>query len=274
MTDPVVHPTALVEEGARLGRGVRVGPFCTVGPHVELGDGCELVSHVVMAGHTRVGARTKIFPFASIGHAPQDLKYNDEPSTLTVGADCIIREAVTMNPGTGHGQGTLKTVVGDRCFFLANSHVAHDCRVGNNVVMANGAMLAGHSKIGDFVMLGGGAGVHQFVRIGPHAFVGGMAAVIDDVIPYGMVIGNRARLAGLNIIGLKRRGFSREQIHDLRRAYRLLFAEEGTLVERVEDVAEEFATHPTVHEILDFIRAGGDRSICLPREPAVTMGSG
>jgi len=262
--DAVIHPTALVEEGARLGAGVRIGPFCTVGPHVDLGDGCELVSHVVMAGHTRVGARTRIFPFASIGNAPQDLRYKGEPTTLTIGQDCIIREGVTMNTGTPNGTG--KTIVGDRCFFLAQSHVAHDCRVGDNVVFTNNAMVAGHCKIGDYAIIGGGAGIHQFVRVGPHAFIGGLSGVENDVIPYGMVLGNRAYLAGLNIIGLRRRGFGRDQIHDLRRAYRLLFAQEGTLAERVEDVAEEFSKHPTVHEILDFIRDGGDRAICTPRE--------
>ncbi|HEX2727372.1 MAG TPA: acyl-[acyl-carrier-protein]--UDP-N-acetylglucosamine O-acyltransferase, partial [Beijerinckiaceae bacterium] len=165
-------------------------------------------------------------------------------------------------------QGTMATIVGDRCFFLANSHVAHDCRVGSNVVLTNNVMLTGHCKIGDFAIIGGGAGIHQFVRVGPHAFIGGLSGVENDVIPYGMVLGNRAHLAGLNIVGLRRRGFSREQIHDLRRAYRLLFANEGTLAERVEDVAEEFAKHPIVHEILDFIRDGNDRAICTPRETA------
>lgn len=264
MGETFVHPTAVVEDGARIGAGVRIGPFCIVGQHVRLGDGCELKSHVVVTGHTTIGARTTIFPFAVIGHAPQDLKYAGEPSTLTVGTDCIIREGVTMHPGTGHG--TMKTTIGDRCFFLAYAHVAHDCRVGNNVVMTNNAMIAGHCKIGDFAILGAGAGVHQFARIGPHAFIGGMSAVENDVIPYGMALGNRAYLAGLNIIGLRRRGFSREDIHDLRRAYRLLFANEGTLAERVEDVGEEFAKHPVVHEILDFIRVGSDRSLCTPRE--------
>jgi UDP-N-acetylglucosamine acyltransferase len=271
MAETTIHPTAIVERGARLGQSVRIGPFCLIGPNVELGDGCELLSHVVVTGHTAVGAGTRIFPFASLGHAPQDLTYQGEPTTLTIGPECIIREAVTMNPGTARG--TSKTIVGARCFFLANSHVAHDCRVGDSVVMANNVMLAGHSKIGDFVILGGGAGVHQYVRVGHHAFVGGMAGVENDVIPYGMVLGNRAHLAGLNIIGLRRRGFSREQIHDLRRAYRLLFADEGTLSERVNDVAEEFAKHPTVHEILDFIREGGDRAICTPRDP-VPAGAG
>ena len=265
MTSTYIHPTALVEDGATLGEGCRIGPFCTVGPDVVLGEACELKSHVVVTGRTTVGARTRIYPFASIGHAPQDLKYAGEPSTLTIGVDCTIREGVTMNPGTARG--LMKTVVGERCHFLANSHVAHDCIVGNDVVFSNNVMLAGHCSIQDFVILGGGAGVHQFVRIGQHAFVGGMSAIENDVIPYGMAVGNRAHLAGLNIIGLRRRGFTREQIHDIRRAYRLIFADEGTLAERVDDVAAEFATHPFVHEILDFIKDGKDRAICTPRDP-------
>jgi len=265
MNEVRIHPSAVVEDGARLGSGVTVGPFCIVGADVELGDGCELKSHVAVAGRTSIGPRTRIFPFASIGHAPQDLKYAGEPSTLSVGADCTIREGVTMNPGTAGG--TMKTVVGDRCLFLANSHVAHDCRIGSDVIFSNNVMLAGHCTIEDFVIIGGGAGVHQFVRIGQHAFIGGLSGIENDVIPYGMALGNRAHLAGLNIVGLRRRGFTREQIHDIRRAYRLLFADEGTLAERVEDVAEEFATHPFVHEILDFIREGKERAICTPRDP-------
>jgi UDP-N-acetylglucosamine acyltransferase len=259
-----VHPTAIIEDGAKLGEGVRIGPFSIVGSEVELGDGVELVSHAVVAGKTTIGARTRIFPFASIGHQPQDLKYKGEPSTLAIGADCTIREHVTMNPGTETG--IMKTTVGDRCVFLASSHVAHDCQIGDGVIMSNNVMLAGHCQIGDFAILGGGAGIHQFVRIGAHAFIGGMSAIENDVIPYGMALGNRAYLAGLNIIGLRRRGFTREEIHDLRRAYRLLFANEGTLKERVGDVAEEFAAYPLVHEVLDFIRGGADRAICTPRE--------
>jgi UDP-N-acetylglucosamine acyltransferase len=265
MSETIIHPSAVIEDGAKIGVGARIGPFCMVGSNVTLGEGCELISHVVVAGRTTVGSRTKIYPFASIGHAPQDLKYAGEPSTLEIGADCTIREGVTMNPGTAGG--TMKTIVGDRCLFLANAHVAHDCTVGNNVIFSNNVMLAGHCAIQDYVIIGGGAGVHQFVRIGQHAFIGGMSAIENDVIPYGMAIGNRAHLAGLNIIGLRRRGFTREQIHDIRRAYRLLFADEGTLGERVEDVAAEFATHPFVHEILDFIREGKDRAICTPRDP-------
>ncbi|GJE01967.1 acyl-ACP--UDP-N-acetylglucosamine O-acyltransferase [Methylobacterium isbiliense] len=259
-----IHPSALVEDGAELGRGVTIGPFCHVGPQVSLGDGVDLVSHVVVAGATRIGARTRIFPFASIGHPPQDLKYRGEANRLTVGSDCLIREGVTMNPGTTGGG--LETVVGDGCAFLANSHVGHDCRVGNRVVFSNNVMLAGHCQVGDYAILGGGAAVIQFARVGAHAFVGGLSGLENDLIPYGMAVGNRAHLSGLNIIGLQRRGFSREDIHALRRAYRLLFAQEGTLMERVEDVAEEFEQHPIVQEILAFIREGGKRSVCIPRE--------
>lgn len=264
MNAPIIHPSAVVEPGAQVGDGARIGPFCHVGPDVVLGPGCELVSHVVAAGRTRIGARTKIYPFASIGHPPQDLKYRGEASTLSVGADCLIREGVTMNPGTAGGG--METVVGDRCTFLANAHVGHDCRVGANVIFSNNVMLAGHCSVGDYAILGGGAAVIQFARVGAHAFVGGLSGLENDCIPYGMVLGNRAALSGLNIIGLQRRGFAREDIHALRRAYRLLFAPEGTLLERVEDVAATFASHPAVREILDFIRAGGKRSVCTPRE--------
>jgi UDP-N-acetylglucosamine acyltransferase len=256
---------SVVAPGASLGAGVVVGPFCTVGPDVVLGDGVHLISHAAVAGRTTVGARTRIFPFASIGHEPQDLKFKGEPSTLSIGEDCVFREGVTVNPGTEGGG--LATVIGHRSVFLANSHVAHDCRVGNNVIFSNGVLLAGHCHVDDFVIIGGGTAVHQFVRIGHHAFVAAMSGVGSDIIPYGMAVtGDRAaHLSGLNIVGLRRRGFSREQIHELRRAYRLLFADEGTLKERIEDVAAEFESHPLIHEILDFLRAGGDRSVCLPK---------
>jgi UDP-N-acetylglucosamine acyltransferase len=261
MPSAKVHPTAIVETGAELGEDVEIGPFCVVGPDVRLGRGVKLLSHVVVAGRTSIGARSRLFPFASIGHIPQDLKYKGEPSSLTVGSECLIREGVTMNPGTAGGR--MQTVVGDRCAFLANSHVGHDCHVGNDVVFSNNVMLAGHCNIGDFAILGGGAAVIQFARVGAHAFLGGMSGLENDLIPYGMAVGNRAHLSGLNIIGLQRRGFSREDIHTLRRAYRLLFADEGTLLERLNDVEEEF-DHPIVKEILAFIRAGGKRALCVP----------
>ena len=262
MTNTNIHTTAIISDGAKLGDAVKVGPYCMVGEDVTLGDGVDLISHVVVAGRTTIGARTRIFPFASIGHAPQDLKYAGEPSTLSVGADCQIREGVTLNPGTKGGG--MKTIIGDKCAFLANSHVGHDCRVGNSVIFSNNVMLAGHCDVGDYAILGGGAAVIQFARVGAYAFVGGMTGLEQDLIPYGMALGNRARLSGLNLIGLQRRGFSRTEIRDLRRAYRLLFADEGTLMERVEDVAVEFEEHVIIREIIAFIKQGGKRSLCMP----------
>jgi UDP-N-acetylglucosamine acyltransferase len=259
-----VHPSACVEPGARLGLGVRIGPFCHVGSGAALGDGVELISHVSIAGATTIGARTRIFPFAAIGHEPQDLKYRGEPVTLAIGADCLIREGVTMNPGTEGGGG--KTIVGASCVFLANSHVAHDCRLGESVILSNNVMLAGHCQVGDFAILSGGSAAHQYVRIGAHAFIGGLAGVENDIIPFGIALGNRASLAGLNFVGLKRRGFSHEAIHALRRAYKMLFAPTGTLIERAEDVANAFPEEETVQQMVAFLRAGGDRAICTPRD--------
>jgi UDP-N-acetylglucosamine acyltransferase len=261
-----IHSSAIVEPGAVVGEGAVIGPFCIVGSEARLADGVRLHSHVVVAGRTTIGARTQVYPFTALGHPPQDLKFRGEASELIIGEDCTIREGVTMNPGTAGGG--LVTRVGNHCLFLTQAHVAHDCRVGNNVIFSNGVMVAGHCTIGDFAILSGGSGVHQFVRIGAHAFVGGLSGIENDIIPYGMAIGNRAHLAGLNIVGLKRRGFGRDEIHALRRAYRLLFADEGTLKERVEDVAVEFREHPQVQEVIDFIRSGGDRSICTPRDAA------
>jgi UDP-N-acetylglucosamine acyltransferase len=258
-----IHPSAVVESGARLGADVAIGPFCHVGPQVKIGDGVRLVSHVSLAGDTTIGARTRIFPFASIGHQPQDLKYRGEPVRLIVGEDCLIREGVTMNPGT-EGGGS-ETVVGPRGAFLANAHVAHDCRIGEGVILSNNVMLAGHCHVGEFAILSGGAAAHQFVRIGAHAFIGGLAGVEHDVIPFGMALGNRASLAGLNFIGLKRRGFSHEAIHELRQAYKMLFNGKGTLRERVSDVAETYPDKEAVQQIVAFLRQGGDRAICVPR---------
>jgi UDP-N-acetylglucosamine acyltransferase len=257
-----MHPSAVVEDKAQLAEGCVVGPFCHIGPDVELGRDVHLASHVVLAGRTSVGSRTRIFPFASLGHQPQDLKYRGEASTLSIGEDCLIREGVTMNPGTSAGG--MKTVIGDRCSFLAHAHVGHDCHLGNDVILSNNVMLAGHVSIGDFVILGGGAGVIQFTRIGAHAFVGGLSGLENDLIPYGLAVGNRAALAGLNLVGMKRRGFSREMVKDLRRAYRLLFAPEGTFAERIDDVAEEFSGRPEVQAIIDFLRDSRDRAICMP----------
>lgn len=259
---PNIHPSAVVDPAARIAETAVIGPFCVVGPDVVLGEHVELISHVVVTGRTTVGSGTRIFPFASIGHQPQDLKYHGEPSTLEIGANNQIREYVTMQPGT-EGGGML-TKVGNNCLFMASAHVAHDCILGDNVIMANNATLAGHVMVGDFAFLGGLSAVHQFVRIGRHAMIGGMSGVEADVIPYGMVIGNRAHLNGLNIVGMKRRGFSREDIHTLRNAYRLLFAPEGTLQERVADVEEQYQGNAAVMEVVEFIRAETSRSLCTP----------
>jgi UDP-N-acetylglucosamine acyltransferase len=260
--DVVVHASAVVEPGAQLGTGVKIGPFCHIGQDVDLGANVECLSHVVVAGRTTIGARTRLFPFSSIGHAPQDLKYRGEASSLVIGTDCIIREGVTINPGT-QGGGMI-TSIGDRCAFLANAHVGHDCHIGNDVVLSNNVMIAGHVSIGDFAAFGGGAAVIQFTRVGEHAFLGGLSGLENDLIPYGLALGNRAHLAGLNLIGLKRRGFSREAIADLRRAYRLLFATDGTLQQRIAEVANAFERNKQVEVILDFLNGLGERSVCTP----------
>jgi len=260
---PDIHSTAVVGDGASIGDGVAIGPYCVIGPDVALADGVRLVSHVVVAGRTTIGPNTHIYPFASIGTPPQDMKYKGEPSTLEIGANNIIREQVTMNPGTAGGG--MVTRVGNNCLFMVGAHVAHDCIIGNHVILANNATLGGHVSIGDYAILGGLAAVHQFCRVGRHAMVGGMSGVEQDVIPYGSVIGNRARLAGLNVVGLKRRGFSRAEVATLRKAYRLLFAEEGSMAERLNDATEMYKESQAVMEIVDFIRGESSRSICQPR---------
>ncbi len=258
-----IHPTAVVDDGATLGKNVRIGPYSIIGPDVRIGDGVTLMSHIVIDGRTEIGPNTRIFPFASIGQRPQDLKYKGEPSRLVIGANNVIREYVTMNPGT-EGGGML-TEVGNNCLFMVGAHVAHDCNIANHVILANNATLAGHVAVDDFAILGGLSAVHQFCRIGRHAMIGGMSGVEHDVIPYGSALGDRARLSGLNIIGLKRRGFSRDDVHVLRTAYRLLFAEEGTLSERVADVAEMFGENEAVMDIVEFIGTDSSRAVCQPK---------
>jgi UDP-N-acetylglucosamine acyltransferase len=257
-----IHPTAVVEDGAQIGDNVTIGPFCMVGGEVVLEAGVDLHSHVVVAGRTCIGANSKVFPFAAIGLAPQDLKYQGEPSQLIIGCNNIIREHVTMNPGTEGGG--MVTRIGNNCLFMVGSHVAHDCDIGDNVILVNNATLAGHVQVGEWAILGGLSAVHQYVRIGRHAMVGGMSGVESDVIPYGSVVGNRARLSGLNVVGLKRRNFTRDTIHTLRNAYRLLFAQEGTLAERIDAVAQLFVDTEPVMEIVNFIRVDATRAICQP----------
>lgn len=259
-----IHPSAIVDPAAKLGEGVDIGPFCVVGPDVTLGDGVRLVSHVAVDGRTSIGAESVIYPFASIGHRPQDLKFHGEPSELVIGARNQIREHVTMNPGT-EGGGMI-TRVGDDGLFMMGSHVAHDCVVGDHVIMANNATLGGHVTLGDYVIIGGLSAVRQFVRIGSHAMIGGMSGVENDVIPFGLVMGDRARLAGLNLVGLERRGFKKDDIHALRAAYRMLFGPEGTFAERVDEVGRDFGERALISDVLSFIRAKEARSLCQPRE--------
>ena len=257
-----IHPTAVIEEGASISSGVSIGPFCVVGAHVALGDNVVLKSHVVVDGHTSIGEGTVVYPFASIGTAPQDLKYAGEASTLKIGKNNTIREHVTMNPGTADG--AMETVVGDNGLFMMGSHVAHDCVVGDRVIMANNATLAGHVQVGDNVIIGGLAAVHQFIRIGEHAIIGGMSGVEADVIPYGRVKGERASLAGLNLIGLERRGFGKDVLRDLQKAFKQLFGSEGTLDSRIDTVAAMFSSDETVQQIVAFARTESRFPLCQP----------
>jgi UDP-N-acetylglucosamine acyltransferase len=260
---PQIHPTAILAPGARLADDVVVGPYCVIGEGVSLAAGVSLKSHVVIDGQTTIGERTRIFPFASIGFETQDLKYKGEPSVLEIGHDNTIREHVTINPGT-EGGGML-TRVGNHCLLMVGAHVAHDCRIGDHVILVNNATLGGHVVIEDYAILGGLSAVHQFVRIGRHAMIGGMSGVERDVIPYGLVMGDRARLTGLNIVGMQRRGFSREDIQGLRTAYQFLFSAEGTFNDRVNEAAARFGGIGPVEDIIAFIRADSSRAICQPK---------
>lgn len=257
-----VHPSAVVEPGARLGIGVRIGPFCHVGADVVLDDNVELLSHVSIMGATSVGEGTKIFPMAILGAPPQNARHKGGRTTLTVGRNCTIREGVTMHAGTDTSRGA--TEVGDNGNFLAYAHIAHDCVVGRNVTFANGATLGGHCEIGDNVSIGGLTAVHQFVRIGNNAFIGGCSAVVGDVIPFAIASGNRAKLRGLNIVGLKRSGMPRSEIHVLRRAYRAIFDPSRTVGENIETAKAEFASSPLAMTIIDFLTSRGKRHFAVP----------
>ena len=259
-----VHPTAVIDPSASIGEGCQIGPYCVIGPHVRLGEGVRLHSHVVVDGRTTIGARTQIYPFTSIGQPPQDLKYKGEPSELHIGADNVIREHVTMNPGTEGGG--MVTSIGDRCLFMPGSHVAHDCRIGNNVILANNATLAGHVVLEDYVILGGLSGAQQFVRVGRGAIIGAMAGAKADVIPYGMVMGRPGLLAGLNLVGLKRAGVEAKEIQALLKAYDKLFDSEGTFADRVAAVAETYGGMGTIDALVAFLRAETSRPILQPEE--------
>lgn len=257
-----IHPSAIIDPKAQLGANVKIGPYCVIGPKVTLGDDCELLSHVVIDGNTTIGPRAKIFPFASLGQQPQDLKFHGEDSRLEVGADAMIREYVTMNTGT-EGGGML-TKVGNNFVGLSSVHIGHDCILGDGIIISSATLLAGHCRIDDHVIFGGGAAIHQFARVGRNAFIGGASAVEGDVIPFGLVIGNRAGLVGLNLVGLKRHGFSRERISALRDAYGKIFGPEGALRDRVSAVGVEFADQADVMTIVNFIQSASERPLCLP----------
>ena len=256
-----VHATAIVEDGAELGVDVEVGPYSIVRQHVKIGDRSIIGPHVVLEGFTTLGAENKVFQFASVGSAPQDLKFKNEPSTLIIGARNTVREFVTLQPGTASG--TMTTTIGDNNLFMANSHVAHDCRVGSSNVFANSAALAGHVQIGSRVIVGGLVAIHQFARVGDLAMLAGGSMVSSDVPPYCIGQGDRCVLRGVNTIGLERAGLSEEQVAEVRRAYRHLFSSVGHLKEKAESLSAELAEKPHIKAMLEFIRSSS-RGICQP----------
>jgi UDP-N-acetylglucosamine acyltransferase len=258
-----IDPTARVADGARFGEDVEIGPYCIVGPQVELKNGVRLISHVSVTGVTTIGEGTVVYPFSSLGTPPQSVHYHGGPTQLVIGANCQLRESVTMNTGTENGGGVTK--VGDRGFFMVGAHVGHDCQVGNDVNLANNVVLGGHVEVGDGTFLGGHVAIHQFVRIGEGVMMAGMSAARDDIIPFGFALGQTGALVGLNIVGLRRRGTTRAQMHRLRDAYRSLFFVEGRIGDRVDAVEREFAGDPLVGKVVAFIRAGGKRPLMRPR---------
>jgi UDP-N-acetylglucosamine acyltransferase len=259
-----IDPTARVAAGARIGESVEIGPYCLIGPQVELARGVRLLSHVNVTGVTAIGEGTVVYPYSSLGTPPQSVRYRGGATRLVIGARCELRESVTMNTGTEEGGGITR--VGDRCSFMVGSHVGHDCQVGDDVTLANNVVLGGHVSVGDFTFLGGHVAIHQFVRVGEGVMMAGMSAARDDIIPFGFALGQTGALVGLNIVGLRRRGATKAEMHRIRRAYRSLFFVEGRIAERVDAVAREFPDDPMVGKIIAFIRAGGKRPLMRPRE--------
>ncbi len=262
----MIDPTARIEDGAVIGEGTSIGPYCIIGPNVVIGADCKLIAHVSVAGHTTIAAGCVIHPFAALGGPPQDLSYRGEPTRLEIGEGCTIREGATMNVGTLKGGGLTR--VGARGYFMNNSHVGHDCIVGNDVIFATSATLGGHCEIGDFVYLGGLSAVHQFTRIGRQVMVGGVCGVRNDVIPFGLANGQYASLEGLNIIGMKRRKFTRERLTLVRSFYQKLFHGPGVFADRLDAVRHLADADPAIAEILAFIDAGKHRALCLPEDDA------
>ena len=258
----MIHKTSEIDKKAKISKNVKIGPFCYVGPGVELNENVELISNVHIEGDTRVGSGTKIFPFASIGTQPQDLKYKGEKNSLSIGENNLIREYVTINPGT-EGGGS-KTEIGNNCLFMISSHVAHDCKIGNNVIIANNVPLGGHVTIEDSVVIGGNSAVQQFTRIGRLAMIGGMTGVLKDVIPFGLSIGNRNYLQGLNLIGLRRHKYDNQKIIGLDKAYKDIFSSKN-LHENLNKINGEFKDNELVSEVIKFIEKDKKRPICSPQ---------
>ena len=257
----MIHNSSVIDKKAKISKNVKIGPFCYVGPNVELQENVELISNVHIEGSTNIGNGTKIFPFASIGTQPQDLKYKNEKNSLTIGNNNIIREYVTINPGT-EGGGS-KTLIGDNCLFMISSHVAHDCIIGNNVIIANNVPLGGHVTIEDSVVIGGNSAVQQFTRIGRLAMIGGMTGVLKDVIPFGLSIGNRNYLQGLNLIGLRRKKYENKLIIGLDKAYKEIFSSKN-LYENLSKINGEYKDNKLVSEVIEFIEKDKKRPICSP----------
>jgi UDP-N-acetylglucosamine acyltransferase len=257
----MIHSTSVISKKAKIGNNVKIGPFCNIGDSVQLDEGVELISNVHIEGNTKIGNRTKIYPFASIGTSPQDLKYKNEPNNLVIGERNTIREYVTINPGTAGGGG--QTTIGNDCLFMISSHIAHDCKVGNNVIIANNVPLGGHVVIEDSVVIGGNSAVQQFTRIGRLAMIGGMTGVLKDVIPFGLSIGNRNYLQGLNLIGLRRKNYENKKIMELNKAYDEIFSSKN-LHENLNKINGEFKDNELVEEVISFIAKDKKRAICTP----------
>ena len=261
----MIHKTAIVSDKAQIAKNVEIGPFCVIGDNVKIDEGTILKSHVVIDGNTTIGKNNIIFPFATVGLVPQDLKFAGEQSQLIIGDNNSIREHVTIHLGTKDGG--MVTKIGNNCLLMVGVHIAHDCLIGNNVILANNATLAGHVQVGNNVVIGGLSAVHQFVRIGGGAMIGGMSGVENDVIPFGLVMGERAHLAGINLVGMKRQNISRDEIHALRNFYKQLFENDGDVnfLNRVNEISQDFSQNSTIKEVINFINSETSRSFCKPK---------
>ena len=257
----MIHKTAIIDSAAKIGQNVKVGPYSIIGANVEIGEGSEIQSHVSIIGNTKIGMNNKIYPFASIGNDPQDLKFNGEETKLEIGNNNKIREYVTINPGTKGGGGLTK--IGNSCLFMVSSHIAHDCFVGNNVILANNVPLGGHAIIEDNVIIGGNSAVQQFTRVGRSAMIGGMCGIVRDIIPYGIALGNRCVLQGLNLIGLRRNNVPNKEIMTLSKAYKEIFKNEN-LTENLRDLDKDYKNNELVIEVVNFLEKDKKRPICTP----------